>query len=160
MSEKEFLQQVKQNQHIIYKLVSLYAADAEEKKDLYQEILLQAWRSYAKFRNESKFSTWLYRVSLNTILTIRRKESVIDYKDSLEQYSDQLYSGPVMISEARQLQTAIRRLAETDRAIVSMHLDGYENGEIADTIGISNNHVAVKLHRIKQQLSTILKQER
>ena len=159
MSEKEFLEQVKQNQGIIYKLVSLYAADAEEKKDLYQEILLQAWKSYNQFRNEAKFSTWLYRVSLNTILTQKRKTQVIDYAESLESFTELYHTGTAQF-QTGSIQQAIRMLPETDRAIISMHLDGYENAEIAATIGISNNHVAVKLHCIKQTLSNILKTER
>ena len=158
MSETEFLEQVKQNQGILYKLVLLYTADEEEKKDLYQEILLQAWKSYGTFKNESKFSTWLYRVSLNTILTQRRKPSAIDYKDSLKPYSNNLPVESESFTEIKNLQAGIRQLQETDRAIISMHLDGYENAEIATLIGISNNHIAVKLHRIKQQLANVLKQ--
>ncbi|MEO8415764.1 MAG: RNA polymerase sigma factor [Ginsengibacter sp.] len=157
MSEKEFLEQIKQDKGIIYKLVSLYAADAEEKKDLYQEILLQSWKSWKNFRNESKFSTWLYRISLNTILTQKRKASIVDYKDSLDQYSDALKIDASNNQTIKTLQLAIRRLAEIDRAIISMHLDGFENAEIAVTIGITNNNVAVKLHRIKQQLANYLK---
>ncbi len=157
MSEKEFLEQIKQNQGIVYKLVSLYAADAEEKKDLYQEILLQSWKSWKNFRNESKFSTWLYRISLNTILTQKRKASIVDYKDSLDQYTDKLQVDASNNQTIKTLQLAIRRLAETDRAIISMHLDGFENAEISATIGITNNNVAVKLHRIKQQLASYLK---
>ncbi|MBL0358075.1 MAG: hypothetical protein IPP72_14940 [Chitinophagaceae bacterium] len=84
MSQKEFLEQVRNNQGIIYKLVGLYAGDREEKKDLYQEILLQAWKAWPSFRGEAKFSTWLYRLSLNTIFTQRRKASKIDYLESLE----------------------------------------------------------------------------
>lgn len=159
MSEKEFLEQVKQNQGIIYKLVSLYAADAEEKKDLYQEILLQAWKSFNQFRNDAKFSTWLYRVSLNTILTQKRKEQVVDYTASLEAFTDSYHTAPAPL-QTGSIQQAIRMLPETDRAIISMHLDGYENAEVASIVGISNNHVAVKLHRIKQTLSNILKTER
>ncbi len=157
MREKEFLEQIKQNQGIIYKLVSLYAADAEEKKDLYQEILLQSWKSWKNFRNESKFSTWLYRISLNTILTQKRKASIVEYKDSLDQYTDTLQVDAANNQTIKTLQLVIRRLAETDRAIISMHLDGFENAEIAATIGITNNNVAVKLHRIKQQLASYLK---
>lgn len=89
-SQSEFLQEVNQCQGIIYKLVSLYAADNEEKKDLYQEILLQAWRAYGNFRRESKFSTWLYRVSLNTILTQKRKKLPIDFNDSLDIHAEQV----------------------------------------------------------------------
>ena len=159
MSEKDFLEQVKLNQGIIYKLVSLYAADAEEKKDLYQEVLLQAWKGFSGFRRESKFSTWLYRVSLNTILTQKRKASIIEYQASIDSLSD-MRSETVHLSGFSSLKEVIRTLPETDRAIISMHLDGYENAEIAAVAGISNNHVAVKLYRIKQQLTNYLKTER
>jgi RNA polymerase sigma factor (sigma-70 family) len=158
LNEKEFLENIRSNQGIIYKLVSLYAADEEEKKDLYQEVLLQTWKAWPSFRRESKFSTWLYRICLNTILTQRRKTSKIDYKTSLEDLSPTVSNGYETSQDIQGLRQAIRQLAETDRAIISMHLDGYENTEIAELIGISNNHVAVKLHRIKQQLLLTLKQ--
>lgn len=160
MSEKEFLEQVKLNEGIIFKLVSLYAGDAEEKKDLYQEVLLQAWKSSGSFRKEAKFSTWLYRVSLNTILTQKRKESIMEYKDSLESYSDTTPGETYIVSDFNSIKEVIRRLPEIDRAIISMHLDGYDNIEIGAVMGISSNHLAVKLHRIKQYLTSILKTER
>ncbi len=158
MSEIQFLERIKESQGIIYKLVALYANDTEEKKDLYQEILLQAWKGYTTFRNDSKFSTWLYRICLNTILTQKRKTNKVDYKDSLETLSPTVQNNAMQNEDAARLRLAIRQLAETDRAIISMNLDGYENAEIADLLGISNNHVAVKLHRIKQQLGNFLKQ--
>ncbi|MDX2045573.1 MAG: sigma-70 family RNA polymerase sigma factor [Chitinophagaceae bacterium] len=158
MSESQFLEQVRASQGIIYKLVGLYAADAEEKKDLYQEVLLQAWKGWPSFRGEAKFSTWLYRICLNTILTQKRKNSLVDYKESLESISPSVQHSSIQREDGVNLQKAIRRLAETDRAIISMHLDGYENTEIADMLGISANHVAVKLHRCKQQLANLLKQ--
>ncbi len=157
MNEARFLEQVKHNQGIIYKLVGIYAADPEEKKDLYQEILLNTWRSYPAFRNEAKFSTWLYRICLNTIFTYKRKPSRIDYKESLEEFERMTDKDAADHDDAIRLRQAIRTLKETDRAIVSMHLDGYENAEIAEIMGISNNHVAVKLFRCKEQLSTLLK---
>ena len=158
MSETQFLEQIKQNQCIIYKLVALYANDTEEKKDLYQEVLLQAWKSYTSFRNDSKFSTWLYRICLNTILTLQRKQNKVDYKDSLEQIAPSIENKAIENEDKIRLRQAIRKLSETDRAIISMNLDGYENAEIADVLGVSNNHIAVKLHRIKQQLGNFLKQ--
>jgi RNA polymerase sigma factor (sigma-70 family) len=158
LGEAQFLAEVKQNQGIIYKLVGLYANDAEEKKDLYQEVLLQAWKSWPSFRNESKFSTWLYRICLNTIFTQKRKQHKVDYKDSLEEISPAIHNGASQKEDVVRLRLAIRQLAETDRAIISMNLDGYENPEIAEMLGISNNHVAVKLHRIKQQLGNLLTQ--
>jgi RNA polymerase sigma factor (sigma-70 family) len=156
VSETQFLEQVWANQGIIYKLVGLYASDAEEKKDLYQEVLLQAWKGWPSFRGDAKFSTWLYRICLNTILTQKRKNIPLEFTDSLEQFSPAEQHNSLQKENTVQLQKAIRKLSETDRAIVSMHLDGYDNGEIAEVLGISNNHVAVKLHRCKQQLANLL----
>ncbi len=157
MSEKDFLEQVRENQGIIYKLVGLYASDAEEKKDLYQEVLLQAWKAWPSFRGEAKFSTWLYRICLNTILTQKRKANLVDYKDSLEAISPSVQHSSIQKEEVAGLQKAIRQLSETDRAIISLHFDGYDNGEISEILGITGNHVAVKLHRCKQQLTNLLK---
>ena len=158
MSETEFLQQVRENQGIIYKLVGLYASDSEEKKDFYQEVLLQAWKAWPSFRREAKFSTWLYRICLNTILTLKRKTSPVDYKDSLEAISPSVQHSSIQKEDAAGLQKAIRQLSDTDRAIISLHFDGYDNSEISEILGISGNHVAVKLHRCKQQLANLLKQ--
>lgn len=157
MSETKFLEQVRENQGIIYKLVGLYASDAEEKKDIYQEVLLQAWKAWPSFRGEAKFSTWLYRICLNTILTQKRKANLVDYKDSLEAISPSVQHSSIQKEEVAGLQKAIRQLSETDRAIISLHFDGYDNGEISEILGITGNHVAVKLHRCKQQLTNLLK---
>jgi RNA polymerase sigma-70 factor (ECF subfamily) len=156
LSEAQFIGQVRQNQAVIYKLVSLYANDAEEKKDLYQEVLLQAWKSWPSFRQEAKFSTWLYRICLNTILTQKRKSRQVDYKESLENIAPAVQSTVARNEDVVRLRLAIRQLPETDRAIISMNLDGYENAEVGELLGISSNHVAVKLHRIKQQLGNLL----
>lgn len=153
MSEAEFLSLIKENQGIIYKLAGLYATDAEEKKDFCQEIICQAWKGWPSFKGESKFSTWLYRISLNTILTQKRRKKLIDYRDDLEPVASSVEQNTVQQENAKRLRQAIRALAETDRALISLHLDGYENGEIAEIIGISVNNVGVKLHRIKNQLA-------
>lgn len=157
MSEKLFLQHIRQNQGIIYKLVGLYAVDSEEKKDLYQEILLNAWKGWPAFKGEAKFSTWLYRLCLNTIFAQKRKVNRVDYRESLETISPAAEKSPGENDDVVRLRQAIRMLAETDRAIVSMNLDGYDNAEIAGVMGISKNHVAVKLHRSKEQLANLLK---
>ena len=157
MSEAIFLAQVKENQGIIYKLVGLYANDNEEKKDLYQEVLLNAWKGWQTFRGDSKFSTWLYRTCLNTIFTQKRKKQNIDYRDSLEPIAPAIENVSTQREDSHMLRQAIRMLDETDRAIISMHLDGFDNNEIAVVLGISKNHVAVKLHRSKEQLSNLLK---
>ena len=155
MFEKEFLSQIKEHQNIIYKLVHLYATTEEDKKDLYQEIVLQAWKSYSAFRGEAKFSTWLYRLCLNTILTIQRKTNRIEYTDTARFEDD--FSTTFPSDELERLYKAIRTLPETERAIISLNLDGYDNKEVGELLGITANLVGVKLYRIKQQLSMLLK---
>jgi RNA polymerase sigma factor (sigma-70 family) len=154
--EKAFMEEVTANQGIILKLVGLYANNEEEKRDLYQEILFQAWKGYGSFRGDSKFSTWLYRISLNTILTAQRKSNRVEYREQLPEM-DSADAPDVMKSEnAKLLRQEIRKLPEVDRAIITLHLDGYANPEIAEIMGISSNNATVKLHRIKNYLITQL----
>jgi len=156
-NETQFLDAIKSNQGIIRKLVSLYASSKEDKKDLYQEILLQAWKAYPRFRGDSKFSTWLYSVSLNTILSSNRKRrpealsdfSAVEIIDNEIDYSD--------LENKQALTVAILSLSDTDKALISLHFDGYTNQEIADILGISLNNTGVKLHRIKQALAKKIK---
>lgn len=155
MSEKEFLSQLKEHQNIIYKLVHLYAASEEDKKDLYQEIVLQAWKTYAAFRGEAKFSTWLYRLCLNTIFTLQRRTNKVEFTDTAR-YENYAVS-TANSDEKDRLYKAIRTLPETERAIISLHLDGYDNKEISELLGITANLAGVKLHRAKQQLTSLLK---
>jgi RNA polymerase sigma-70 factor (ECF subfamily) len=155
LSEQEFLGLIKANQGIIYKVVSLYAADPEEKKDLYQEVLLQCWKGWPSFRNESKFSTWLYRISLNTVFTSLRKRTKLHYQDELPD-TQLLSASPLENEDSRALQQAILHLTDVDRALILLHLEGYNNGEIAQMMGISANSLGVKLHRIRQRLANLL----
>ncbi|MBI1343457.1 MAG: sigma-70 family RNA polymerase sigma factor [Terrimonas sp.] len=156
MSEKDFLHLLNENRAIIYKVVQLYAVDPEEKKDLYQEIVLQCWKGWSSFRGESKFSTWLYRICLNTIFTAKRKKSRVEYREELPDVQKEQHRS-LEQEEKQQLYAAIRQLAETDRAIISLHLDGYSNNDIAAMMGISVNSTNVKLFRIRERLSKILK---
>ncbi len=156
MSEKDFLAQLKQHQRIIYKLVNIYARSDADKEDMQQEILLQAWRGYPSFRAESKFSTWLYRVSLNTIFTMKRRVNAVDYSDQIENL-------PVSVlpyeskENSERLYKAIRQLDDTEKAVISLHLEGYDNKEIAGMLGISANLTGVKIYRAKEKLAEKLK---
>lgn len=142
---------IKENAGIIHKVIRLYIDNAEDQKDLYQEVLLQAWHSFTRFDGRSKFSTWLYKVSLNTVLTFRRKNNRLP-TDELEKAVHKAVPGEKN-DDTELLLMAIKEMGETDRAIVTLHLDGYENEEVAEITGLTKNHVAVKLHRIKQQLT-------
>jgi RNA polymerase sigma-70 factor, ECF subfamily len=157
VSEASFLKQIQTHQGILFKLVSLYARNQEEKKDLYQEILFQAWRGYDSFRGDSKFSTWLYKVCLNTIFTFQKKEARMRYAESTDENLLTVENQAETREDFRRLHAAICTLSEIDRAIVSLHLDGFSHIEIAQIIGISANNTTVKLHRIRTQLGKLLK---
>lgn len=156
--ERQFTNEINQCRGIIYKVIRLYVNDAEDEKDLFQEIVFQAWKSYPRFDGRSKFSTWLYRVSLNTVLTFKRRPAPIDRVANLERVGGA--SDPHEKREATEaLYQAIRDLGEIDRMIVTLHLDGYGHEEIADIAGLSKNNVAVRLHRTKEILTKKLKDQ-
>jgi RNA polymerase sigma-70 factor, ECF subfamily len=155
-SKKEFTNLIEENRGIVFKVIRLYVNHEEDEQDLFQEILFQAWRSYPNFKGQSKFSTWLYRVGLNTVLTFKRRPQLVIPHENLAllkvSSTEKNHS-----EETEALYLAIRELNEIDRMIVSLHLDGYENEEIAEISGLTKNNVAVKLHRIKEVLTKKLK---
>lgn len=153
MTHQDFLSLLETHKGLLYKLVNLYAADADERKDLLQEIAYQAWKSLPGYRGDSAFSTWLYRLSLNTILTFQRPSR------RMERKSHDVQIAPDFDDERDALHWAIRQLPETDRALISLHLEGYVNEDISEIIGISKNNVAVKLHRIKEHLLKTLRHD-
>lgn len=157
VSEKEFVALVNENRGIIYKVIRLYINQEEDTRDLYQEIVFQAWKSYPRFDGRSKFSTWLYRVGLNTVLTFKRRPVVVIPHEDLASLN--VAQTKINTDESEALYVAIRQLPEIDRMIITLHLDGYENEEIADITGLTKNNTAVKLHRIKDILIKKLKAE-
>ncbi|RED93870.1 RNA polymerase sigma factor [Marinoscillum furvescens] len=156
MTEQEFIHHIQQHLGIIQKIVYLYCDDPIDREDLTQEIQLQAWRAVDKFKGASKFSTWLYRVALNTALTYRRK--LKPPLSSLEAQKNLRYTPTESSDRAELLMRAIRQLSDINKTIITLHLEDFDNGEIAEILGMTPNNVGVKLHRIKQQLSKKLKE--
>ncbi|MBC7776612.1 MAG: sigma-70 family RNA polymerase sigma factor [Phycisphaerae bacterium] len=152
-----FLQLLNAHMGILYKIIRLYVDDPEDRNDLRQEILYEAWRAYPTFRGEAAFSTWLYRVALNTALSFRRKalRKVATTSISVVEHLHE-ENAPMLSPKAEILYQAIRQLPESDRAIITLHLDGYDNEALADALGLTKNHVSVKLHRIKTVLENKL----
>ena len=155
MTAESYLHLVEKHKGIILKIVNLYADDFDDRKDLYQEIVLQSYSAYARFEGNAKFSTWLYRISLNVALSYlnkRKKIETIKASPLTENYIE-----PLELSErADFLYRAIKQLSQIDRSMIMLHLDGFDNTEISEIIGISKGNTNVKLHRIKQQLTIIL----
>lgn len=156
MSEKEFLQLINTHQGTIFHLLGLYLNDPSDKDDLKQEIILQAWKSKDKFRQASSFNTWLYKISLYTILTSKRKQQQINLVN-LEEAELIAHSESTNQAQVELLHRYIASLDDISKTIITMHLDGFSNIEIADFLGITVNNSNVKLHRIKEKITHHLK---
>ena len=151
ISENEFVKLIQENDRIIHKVVGLYADTVEDKQDLYQETLLQLWKSTKNFRAEASFTTFMYKVTLNVALSFTKKSKRLEtatLDDSLIHSTSEPQKESYEI-----LYLIIKRLSETDRMIITLHLDGYKNDEVAEIVGMSTNNVNVKIHRIKEKIS-------
>ena len=145
----------------------MYARDVEARKDLYQEIMFQLWRSLPSFAGASSIDTWVYRVALNTALTHVRHRSVQvetpldqDHVEAADLASlDAADDTPDLGEQSERLYAAIDRLGDVDRMLVTMYLDDRSYREMAEVIGISESHVGVKLHRIRKALARSLAEE-
>jgi len=157
--EQEFVQRVMDAQGIIHKVCHMYASSEEDHQDLFQEILINLWKSYPTFRGQSRLSTWMYKVGLNVAITHLRKSSKQPKYQHLSfplASKAQVEETPELEEERRALYTAIRQLNEVERAIVMLHLEENSNEEIAAIIGITPNYVRVKMTRIRKKLKAIV----
>lgn len=151
-SEKEFIELLNKHQNIIHKVCHVYMDNASEREDLFQEVTLQAWKAYPNFRGDAQFSTWLYRVALNTAITFFRKEkkkpSVIQ-TDVIPEVSD---SANNIEEQVQAMYKAIGELSKIDKALIMLYLEDYSYIEIGEMLGITANNVAVKMNRLKVKL--------
>ncbi|AKP49573.1 RNA polymerase sigma factor [Cyclobacterium amurskyense] len=155
--EREFLNIVEAHQGIIFKVCKLYRNSKEDQEDLFQEIVLQLWRAFPKFRKESKVSTWMYRIALNTAIAMFRKHKIeIEFNEYTpkEIYSKQASE---QSENEERLFDAIRTLNQAERAIIALFLEDFNYKEIGEITGITENYVGVKINRIKEKLKNILK---
>lgn len=157
--EHSFVELLETHQNIIHKVCRLYTNGYDAHNDLFQEITIQLWKAYPKFRGDSKFSTWMYRVALNTAITLYRKSKrkiqtqefdSIQFKIKAEDYDD---------TEEQQLKlmyNAIKELNDIEKALVFLYLEDKNYSEISDTLGITEVNARVKMNRVKTKLKQIL----
>lgn len=157
MDEREFLSHINQHQRIIHKICRLYAVSQADREDLFQEILMQAWRAAPQFRQEAGFSTWLYRIGLNTAISQFRKSSTRPVVDPIDVAAMQLKTAE-QSTETEALYAAISELGKVDKAIVMLWLDDFDYADIGEILGITANHVGVKMSRIREKLKSGVKQ--
>lgn len=160
--EKRFVTLIDQHQGLIHKVCLMYETNPEARHDLFQEIVLQLWKSFHSFRGEAKITTWMYRVALNTAISgLRKNKRKIKTEDIHEGHLNISAAMPAVEEEEKfqQLQNAIRQLSEIDRAMIMMALDEVPYDEIAETIGITQNNVRVRMNRIRERLRKLMTPE-
>lgn len=159
-SNSTFEKLIFENQHLIHKVCNIYGQTVADREDLFQEITIQLWKSFSTFEHKSKFSTWLYRVALNTAITQKRKEKRAPVSTSLSEQEMRIPEASGTYADEADLaalRSAIHHLNSIDRAIIFLYLEEKSYREIAEVIGITPKNVGVKIVRIKAKLLTLLK---
>ena len=150
--EEYFTQLVREHKSTIYTVCYMFSKDEEEVNDLFQETLINMWKGIDSFREESKISTWIYRVALNTCLLQERKKKKEVKKVPLTMDVNFFQDDDANAAQVRMLHQRIGKLGLVDRALVMMWLEGMSYDEIGAVMGISAQNVGVKLYRIKEQM--------
>ena len=156
---EEFVARLEKHQRILFKVAYMYCRDRDDRQDLVQEMLIQVWRSYARFDERVQFSTWMYRIAVNVAITQYRSESRrIRDTVPLEEYgldiaaADALFDGDS--DNMRALRQIINELDELNRALILLFLEGFSSEEIAEVVGISASNVSTRINRLKIKLQS------
>lgn len=150
--EQEFTRTIKEHKGTIYTVCYMFSKDSDEVADLFQEILINIWKGFEKFKGESSVRTWIWRISLNTCISFERKKSrrinPIPLSIDIDLYDDSDSDS----KQIRMLQQRIAKLGPFDRAIILLWLENLDYSEIGSIVGISEKNVSVRLVRIREQL--------
>lgn len=153
--ENEFINLIKKNEGIILKICNIYCKEIEDRQDLYQDIVVQLWKSFPNFDRRSKITTWMYRIAFNTAVSRYRKEKKVPIKEAI---SDRLVSDASNEDEnVRLLYLAIEGLNKIEKAITMLYMDGIKYKEIGEIMGLSESNVGFKINQIKRKLREKLK---
>lgn len=157
--EHQFVKNLEKHQNIAHKICRIYTNDQDSHNDLFQEITIQLWKAYPKFRGEAKFSTWMYRVALNTAITLYRKKKrsiktqdfdTVDFKIKAEEYDDETEQ------QLKVMYSALQELNDIEKALVFLYLEDKNYRDISETLGITEVNARVKMNRVKTKLKNIL----
>lgn len=158
----EFISVITKNQGIIHKVCGIYCDTQEDREDMFQEIVTQLWKSYPTFRNESKVTTWMYRVALNTAITFFKKDKRRPDRGDIDQTKFQIAEAEYdfeVEEQIKMLHKAIAKLTGVEKSIILLYLENKKYEEIAEIVGITQNYVRVKMNRIKLKLKKLIGEE-
>lgn len=152
--EEAFVQLIKQNEGVIFKITTMYTDNGSDQKDLYQDVVYQLWKSFDSFRSESKIGTWMYRVALNTALTRLKKSKRMGSKVPIDKVvMEQTENYDSEFEEKLRLMYAhIKQLNVLEKGLMLLLLEGKKYEEIAEITGLSPTNVGTRISRIKQKL--------
>jgi len=155
MDKDRFIQILKENKWVLYKVISLYCKDLEDRKDLEQEILIQLWKSIESYNGQYKISTWIYKVAMNVAISFYRSNKT--RKSNTDSITESIFQVQTEISEPldeerKFLNDFINQLDEFNREILILYMDDHSYKEIADIVGITESNVGTKINRIKKKL--------
>jgi len=157
--EFKFLSDFEGNQNIVHKICSLYTTNKEAHNDLFQEITIQLWKNYTKFRGDSKFSTWMYRVALNTAISLYRKSTKRIKTQDISEFTYKIKSQDYDDTQELQLKAlykAVHQLNDIEKALIFLYLEDKPYKEISEALGITSVNARVKMNRAKEKLKNIL----
>ncbi len=157
--EKTFLEQIEKHKGVIFKISKMYMDNFDDQKDLFQEITFQVWKAYPTFEGKSQFSTWLYRVALNTAIIFLKSEKKRSFIKNDEIENFKIVADDYDDDEEKKLAkmySAIQQLNEIDKALIFYYLEDFSGKEIADNMGISEGNARVKLNRAKEKLKQLI----
>ncbi len=157
--EHQFVSNLEKHQNIAHKICRIYTNDQDSHNDLFQEITIQLWKAYPKFRGEAKFSTWMYRVALNTAITLYRKKKRSIKTQDFDNFHFKIKAEEYDNEAERHLKImydAIKQLNDIDKSLVFLYLEDKNYAEISDTLGITEVNARVKMNRVKTKLKNII----
>lgn len=159
--EQEFLARIESHKGILHKVSKMYMDNTDDQQDLFQEIICQLWKSYDSFKGESQFSTWMYRVAINTAIIFLKKEKkkVDKYEIASENIKEDESDSHIKESQIEHFYKAVQKLDKIDKAIIFYQLEGFSHREIGENLGISEVNARVKLNRAKEKLKEIIKNQ-
>ena len=152
--QSDFIELIREHEGIIYKITRVYVDRQEDQQDLYQEIVYQLWKSFDSFRADSKWSTWMYRVALNTAISFLKRDGSGPKKissDRLDNYKMEPFD-PVMDERVEWLYKSIQDLSVVEKGIILLYLEGKSHLEISNITGFSTSNVGTRISRIKEKL--------